>query len=465
MTNLQATKLEERISKLAVGFAGQILLPGNDAYESARRIWNAMIDRRPALIARCAAASDVARAVVFARETGLPLAVRGGGHNIAGSAICEGGIVIDLSGMKAAAVDSGARRVTIEAGALLSDLDAATQAHGLATPVGINSTTGIAGLTLGGGFGWLSRKYGMTVDNLEAAEVVTAGGQTVRASAAENADLFWALRGGGGNFGVVTRFTYRLHAVGPQLLSGLIVYPMAQAKSVLRQYRAFMAKAPDELSVWTVLRKAPPLPFLPESVHGQPILALALLYTGDPDQGRALVHPLHHLGVPAGAFVGVQPYTAWQQAFDPLLAPGARNYWKSHNFTQLDDDLLDVVVRYAESQPSPQCEIFLAALGGATMRPAPDEVAYAHRETRFVMNVHGRWEDAADDQRCIGWARDFFAATKPFASGGVYVNFMTADESDRIPAAYGSNYRRLAEIKAKYDPDNLFSANQNIRPA
>jgi FAD/FMN-containing dehydrogenase len=465
MTNLQATKLEERINKLAAGFAGQILLPGNDAYESARRIWNAMIDRRPALIARCATGADIARAVTFARETGLPLAVRGGGHNIAGSAICEGGIVIDLSAMKAATVDAGARRVTIEAGALLSDLDAATQAHGLATPVGINSTTGLAGLTLGGGFGWLSRKYGMTVDNLEAAEVVTAGGQTVRASASENADLFWALRGGGGNFGVVTRFTYRLHPVGPQLLSGLIVYPMAQAKSVLRQYRAFMAQAPDELTVWTVLRKAPPLPFLPESVHGQPILALALLYAGDPDQGRALVHPLHHFGAPVGAAVGVQPYTAWQQAFDPLLAPGARNYWKSHNFTQLDDGLLDVVLTYAESQPSPHCEIFLAALGGATMRPAPDAVAYAHRDTRFVMNVHGRWETAAEDQRCIGWARDFYAATKPFASNGVYVNFMTADESDRIPAAYGSNYGRLAEVKAKYDPDNLFRANQNIQPA
>jgi FAD/FMN-containing dehydrogenase len=465
MTNLQGAKLEERIKKLAAGFSGQILLPGNDAYESARRIWNAMIDRRPALIARCATGADVARAVTCARETGLALAVRGGGHNIAGSAICEGGIVIDLSAMKAATVDAGARRVTIEAGALLSDLDAATQAHGLATPVGINSTTGIAGLTLGGGFGWLSRKYGMTVDNLEAVEVVTAGGETTRASASENADLFWALRGGGGNFGVVTRFTYRLHPVGPQVLSGLIVYPMAQAKSVLRQYRAFMAQAPDELTVWTVLRNAPPLPFLPASAHGKPILALALLYTGDPDQGRALVHPLHHFGTPVGAFVGVQPYSAWQQAFDPLLAPGARNYWKSHNFTQLDDGLLDVVLTYAESQPSPHCEIFLAALGGATMRPAPDAVAYAHRDTRFVMNVHGRWETAAEDQRCIGWARDFFAATKPFASGGVYVNFMTADEADRIPSAYGSNYRRLAEVKAKYDPDNLFSANQNIRPA
>jgi FAD/FMN-containing dehydrogenase len=461
MSQVSAAEIES----LKQGLKGEVLTPASGAYDEARSIWNAMIDKRPAVIVRCQTTQDVVRAVRFARDRKLVLAVRGGGHNIAGSASCEGGIVIDLSGMKAAAVDAGARRVTIEAGALLSDLDAATQAHGLATPVGINSTTGIAGLTLGGGFGWLSRKYGMTIDNLEAAEVVTAGGQMVRASAAENADLFWALRGGGGNFGVVTRFTYRLHAVGPQLLSGLIVYPAAQAKVVLQRYRAFMAQAPDELCVWTVLRKAPPLPFLPESVHGQPILALALLYAGDPERGQALVEPLHHLGTPAGAFVGVQPYTAWQQAFDPLLAAGARNYWKSHNFTQLDDGLLDVVIRYAESQPSPQCEIFLAALGGATMRPAPDAAAYAHRETRFVMNVHGRWEDAADDQRCISWARDFFAATKPFASGGVYVNFMTADESDRVPAAYGSNYRRLAEIKAKYDPDNLFSANQNIRPS
>ncbi|MDZ4806433.1 MAG: FAD-binding oxidoreductase [Candidatus Eisenbacteria bacterium] len=461
MTNLQATLIDG----LKEGFSGEILLPSNDAYEGARKIWNAMIDKRPALIVRCATTSDVVRAVNFARENGLLLAVRGGGHNIAGNAICDDGIVIDLSGMKAASVDVAARRVTIEGGATLADLDAATQAHGLATPVGINSTTGVAGLTLGGGFGWLSRKYGMTIDNLESAEVVTAAGEVVRANAVEHPDLFWALRGGSGNFGVVTRFEFRLHPVGPDVLSGLIVYPISAAKSVLQQYREFVAKAPDELSVWTVLRKAPPLPFLPGEVHGKGIIALALLYAGDPKKGEPLIEPLRRFGTPVGEHVGVQPYTAWQQAFDPLLTPGARNYWKSHNFTELKDGLLDAVISSIGNLPSPQCEIFFGALGGATTRPAPDSAAYAHRDAQFVMNVHGRWDDPADDKRCIGWARDFFNASAPFASGGVYVNFLTADEGDRVRAAYGPNYDRLAAVKRTYDPDNLFCVNQNIKPA
>jgi FAD/FMN-containing dehydrogenase len=461
MTNLQASKIE----KLKSGFKGEILLPSDGAYESARKIWNAMIDKRPAVIARCATTSDVVRGVNFARNNGLLLAVRGGGHNIAGSAMCDDGIVIDLSQMKAASVDPDTRRVTIEGGATLADLDAATQAHGLATPVGINSTTGVAGLTLGGGFGWLSRKHGMTVDNLESAEVVTAAGEVVRASATEHPDLFWALRGGGGNFGVVTRFEFRLHPVGPDVLSGLIVYPISEAKSVLQQYREFLAKAPEELSVWTVLRQAPPLPFLPESVHGKGIIALALIYAGDPKQGEPLIEPLRKFGTILGEHVGVQPYVAWQQAFDPLLTPGARNYWKSHNFSILKDGLFDAVIEYIGKLPSPQCEIFFGAIGGATTRPAPDSVAYAHRDAKFVMNVHGRWEDPADDKRCIGWARDFFKASAPFASGGVYVNFLTADEGDRVRSAYGPNYDRLAEVKRKYDPENLFRTNQNIVPA
>jgi FAD/FMN-containing dehydrogenase len=461
MPNVQATQIEE----LKDGFGGEVLLPGNDAYESARRIWNAMIDKRPALIVRCATTSDVVRAVDFARENELLLAVRGGGHNIAGSALCDGGLVIDLSQMRAAKVDARARRVTIEGGATLADLDAATQAYDLATPLGINSTTGVAGLTLGGGFGWLSRKYGMTVDNLESAEVVTADGQVVRASAVEHPDLFWALQGGGGNFGVVTRFEFRLHPVGPDVLSGLIVYPISAAKWVLHQYREFIAQAPDELSVWTILRQAPPLPFLPEAVHGQGIVALALLYTGDPKEGEALIDPLRRFATPAGQHVGVQPYSAWQQALDPLLTTGARNYWKSHNLTRLDDGLFDQVIDYAGRLPSPQCEIFLAALGGATSRPTPEATAYAHRDTQFVMNVHGRWEDPTDDERVIGWARGFFKATAPYASGGVYVNFLTADEGDRVSAAYGSNNRRLAQVKRKYDPKNLFRVNHNIKPA
>jgi FAD/FMN-containing dehydrogenase len=461
MTQLQATKIEE----LKGSFRGEILLPSDDAYESARKIWNATIDKHPALIVRCSTTSDVVRAVNFARDNRLVLAVRGGGHNIAGSAMCDDGLVIDLSKMKAAKVDPGARRVTIEGGATLADLDAATQAHGLATPLGINSTTGVAGLTLGGGFGWLSRKYGMTVDNLESAEVVTAAGEVVRASAKEHPDLFWALRGGGGNFGVVTRFEFRLHPVGPGVLSGLIVYPIAEAKSVLQQYREFLAKAPDELSVWTVLRQAPPLPFLSEEVHGKPIIALALLYAGDPKQGEPLIEPLRRFGTPLGEHVGVQPYVNWQQAFDPLLTPGARNYWKSHNFSTLKDGLFDAVIEYINKLPSPQCEIFFGAIGGATTRPAPDSAAYAHRDAQFVMNVHGRWEDPADDERCIRWARDYFNVSAPFASGGAYVNFLTADEGDRVRTAYGPNYDRLVQVKRKYDPNNLFRTNQNINPA
>lgn len=455
----------EAVDELRTHLRGSVVLAGESGYDDARAIWNAMVDKRPALIVRCAEASDVVHAVNFARDAGIELAVRGGGHNIAGSAICDDGVVIDLSPMRAALVDLQSRRVTVEGGATLADLDAATQAHGLATPVGINSTTGIAGLTLGGGFGWLSRKHGMTVDNLVSAEVVTASGDVLRSSEAEHPDLFWALRGGSGNFGVVTRFEFQLHPVGPNLLSGLIVYPLAEAGVVLRRYAEFMQTAPDELTVWAVLRSAPPLPFLPESVHGTPIVALAVLYAGDdPERGTALIEPLRRLGTPAGAHVGVQPYTAWQQAFDPLLTPGARNYWKSHNLAALSDELIDTVVEYAGNLPSPQSEIFLAALGGAVARGNPESTAYAHRDARFVMNVHVRWDDPADDARSIASAREFYRRTSPFATGGVYVNFLTADEEDRVRAAYGASYERLAQVKRRYDPENLFHTNQNIRP-
>jgi FAD/FMN-containing dehydrogenase len=424
-----------------------------------------MIDRRPAIIARAADTSDVIRGVIFARDHGLALAIRGGGHNVAGLATCEGGLVLDLSRMRRAEVDPARRRATIEAGALLSDLDAATQAHGLATPLGINSTTGVAGLTLGGGFGWLSRKYGLTIDNLESAEVVTAAGDLVRASATEHPDLFWAIRGGGGNFGVVTRFVFRLHPVGPDVLSGLIVYAAADAKKVLHGYREFAAEAPDDLCVWGVLRLAPPLPFLPAEAHGRGMLALPFLYAGDSKEGEALIEPLRRLATPIGAHVGLQPYTSWQQTFDPLLAKGARNYWKSHNFTSLDDGLLDVVVDFAGDLPSPQCEIFIAALGGAASRPLPDSAAYAHRDVNFIMNVHARWDSPAEDETCIAWARAFLQAAAPFATGGVYVNFLTADEGERVRAAYGPNHARLSEVKRHYDPNNLFQINQNIQPA
>ena len=456
---------EEAISALASGLDGKLIRQGDAEYDEVRQIWNVMIDKRPALIVQCASASGVVAAVNFGREHGLLTAVRGAGHNIAGNAVCEGGLMIDLSKMKQVNVDVNNQRATVQGGATLGDFDAATLEHGLATPTGINSTTGIAGLTLGGGFGWLSRKYGMTVDNLVSADVVTANGSQLHASEDENSDLFWAIRGGSGNFGIVTQFEFQLHQVGPDLLSGLIVFPQSQAKDVLRKYAEFSSSMPEELNVWVIMRKAPPLPFLPEDVHGTDVIILALCYAGDPAEGEALVEPIKAFGDPIGVMVGAQPYVDWQQAFDPLLAPGMRNYWKSHNFTEISDGLIDAVVEQAERLPSPHCEIFFGAIGGATSRVAPDAMAYSHRDANYVMNVHGRWETADEDATGIAWAREVFGATKPFASSGVYVNFITEEEDDaRIASAYGVNRARLVELKKKYDPTNFFRLNQNIQP-
>lgn len=460
MQQLQRAEIDE----FKRHFRGNVLLPGDRGYDDVRQIWNAMIDRRPALIARCASAEDVVQAVKFARRHNLLVSIRGGGHNIAGNAVCDDGLMIDLSPMKDIQVDPNARRATVEPGCTLADFDAAAQVHGLATPLGINSTTGVAGLTLGGGFGWLSRKYGMTIDNLLSADVVTADGSQVRADEKENADLFWGLRGGGGNFGIVTRFEFQLHPVGPDVLSGLIVFPFDQAKSVLTQFARFTETMPDDLNVWMVTRKAPPLPFLPQEVHGKEIVALAVCFAGDPVEGDKLIDALRGFGTAHGEHIGVQPYTAWQQAFDPLLTPGARNYWKSHNFSQLSAGAIDAIIEYAGTLPSPQCEIFVGTIGGQTARVAPDAMAYSSRDANYVMNVHGRWESASEDERCIAWAREFFAKSQPFASGGAYINFLTQDENDRIAFAYGATYKRLVELKKKYDPTNLFRMNQNIEP-
>ncbi|HEY1583694.1 MAG TPA: FAD-binding oxidoreductase [Chthoniobacterales bacterium] len=453
------------VERLRKNFRGKIILPGDDSYDEIRQIWNATIDRKPALIARCQSAVDVVEAVKFGRAQQLLVSIRSGGHNIAGNAVCDDGLMIDLSLMKNVAVDPTTRRAQVESGCLLSDFDAAAQAYALATPLGINSTTGVAGLTLGGGFGWLSRKYGLTIDNLLSAEVVTADGRQIRASENENSDLFWGLRGGGGNFGVVTKFEFALHPVGPNVLSGLIVYPFAEAKSVLRQFARFTETMPEELTVWMVTRKAPPLPFLETEVHGKEIVVLALFYAGDPAEGKKAIAPLRNFGSMLGEHVGSQPYVAWQQAFDPLLARGARNYWKSHNFIILSEGALDAIIEYASKLPSPHCEIFIASIGAATARVASDSMAYSSRDARYVINVHGRWATQAEDAAVISWAREFFARSKPFASEGAYVNFMTEDETDRITSVYGSLYQRLVELKKKYDPTNFFRMNQNIRPS
>jgi len=459
-----ATLNNGAIEELRRHVKGQIVLPGDPNYDEVRKIWNAMINRRPAVIVQCKGPDDVPHAIQCARRNGLEISVRGAGHNIAGNAVCEGGMMIDLSPMKNVRVDAAKKRAHVEPGATLAEFDQAVQAHGLATPVGINSTTGISGLTLGGGFGWLTRKYGMTVDNLASVELVTANGKKVRAGEDENSDLFWAVRGGGGNFGIVTQFEFALHPVGPQVLAGLIVFPLDQAKQVLKQYREFVASAPEDLSVWVVLRQAPPLPFLPKEVHGKEIVVLAIFYCGNIAEGERLIALLRGFGKAHGEHIGVQPYAQWQKAFDPLLTPGARNYWKSHNFRELRDETLDTMIGFARKLPSPQCEIFIAHIAGAANRVQADAMAYSHRDARFVMNVHGRWDTATQDATGIAWARAFFDATAPHASGGTYVNFMTEDESGRAAAAYGANYARLADIKKRHDPENVFHLNQNIKP-
>jgi FAD/FMN-containing dehydrogenase len=455
--------LDEKISAIRNGISGRVLLASDPDFDGARRVWNAMIDRCPGVIFQCADETDAIEALSFARENGLEISIRGGAHNIAGFAVCDGGVMIDFSRMKRVWVDAGARRAFAQPGATLHDFDEAVQAHGLATPVGINSTTGLAGLTLGGGFGWLTRQYGMTIDNLVSADVLLAEGRQVHASQSENDDLFWAIRGGGGNFGVVTQFEFGLHPVGPEIFAGLIVFPFNQAKNVLTRYREYFEKAPLALNAWVVLRQAPPLPFLPKDVHGKEVLVLAVFYAGKVADGETAIAPLRRFGDILGEHVGPQPYTQWQQTFDPLLTPGARNYWKSHNFIRLRDGVLDTMIEYASKLPSNQCEIFLGLIAGRANEVPATATAYGARDARFVLNVHGRWDRADDDERCIRWSRAFFNAAAPYASSGAYVNFMTEEEGERITAAYGPNYSRLLEIKQRYDPENIFHLNQNIR--
>jgi FAD/FMN-containing dehydrogenase len=461
MTELSTEKIEQ----FEAALRGPLLRPGEPDYDRARAIWNAMIDKRPDLIAHCLGTADVMAAVSFARDNDLPLAIRAGGHNIAGNALCDDGLVIDLTGMRSVHVDPDARIAYVDGGATLGDFDHEAQAFGLATPLGINSTTGVAGLTLGGGFGWLSRMYGLTVDKLIGAEIVTADGRRRHIGPQQEPDLFWAIRGGGGNFGVVTNFEFALEPVGPLVTAGLIVFPAEQGREVLMQYRDMVNTLPDEAAVWAVLRKAPPLPFLPAEVHGQDIVALAVFSPLAAEVALPMFEPIRRFGRVLGEHVGEMPYTAWQQIFDPLLAPGARNYWKSHNFARLSDEAIDVVLSYAGSVPTPQTEIFLGLIGGQANALPTDATAYPHRNVLYAMNVHGRWTDPLDDARCIAWSREFFAAAAAYAAGSVYINFLTQDEGSRIREAYGGNYDRLVQVKKRYDPRNLFRFNHNIPPS
>jgi FAD/FMN-containing dehydrogenase len=447
------------LSELRAGFRGALLRPADPGYEDARRVWNGMIDRRPALIARCAGAADVMRAVDFAREGGLPLAVRGGGHNVAGNAVCHGGVVIDLSRMRAIRVDPARRTARAEGGVTWGDFDRETQAFGLATTGGIVSTTGIGGLTLGGGIGWLARSYGLACDNLVSVDLVTADGRLKTVSPTEHADLFWGLRGGGGNFGVATSLEFRLHPVGP-VLGGLLIHPFEAARDLLRLYRDLTATAPPELTCFAVLTS---------SAEGAPVAAVAVCYNGRAEDGERLLRPLRAFGTPLLDGIGPLPYTGQQTMLDAFYPPGLLNYWKSSFLTGLEDDAIDTMLAYCADRPTPLCHMAIEQMGGAVSRVAPEETAFAHRERPYNFLCLGVTADAAEAQACVSWARRFWEAMQPSSSGGVYVNYLGAESdegADRVREAYGSaKYGQLSALKAQYDPGNLFRLNQNIRPA
>ncbi|HEX5761261.1 MAG TPA: FAD-binding oxidoreductase [Thermoanaerobaculia bacterium] len=442
-----------------------MLLPGDAGYDEARSIWNAMIDRRPALIARCLGAGDVVAGVELARERGLPLSVKGGGHNIAGLAVCDGGLMLDLSLMRGVWVDPAARTARAQAGCLLGDVDRETQLHGLAAVLGFVSNTGIAGLTLGGGFGYLTRRWGWTSDSVRAMEVVTAGGRIVRASGTENADLFWGLCGGGGNFGVVTGFEYALHPVGPEIVGGAIAWRAEAAAEVLAMYRELVAQAPPELTCAALLRRAPPAPWLPREVHGRPIVALLVCYSGPVEEGERQLAALKSFGAPVGDVVQRRPYVSQQSLLDATQPKGRRYYWKSEYLPGLAPELLALVVEHAERIVSPHSAVILFPVGGAVAALPEDHSAAGNRDAAVVLNITAAWESAADDGPNVEWARAAWRDMRRFSTGGTYVNFLTEEEgSERIRAAYGANYERLVEVKTTWDPENLFRTNKNIAP-
>jgi FAD/FMN-containing dehydrogenase len=440
---------------------GELITPADAGYDEARTIWNGAIDRRPALIARCREPADVAAALRLARERELPIAVRGGGHGIAGTAVCDDGLVIDLSPMKGIAVDPAARIARAQGGVLWGELDAATQAHGLATVGGIVTHTGIAGLTLGGGIGWLMRRCGATVDNLVGAEVVTVDGNVVTA----DDELLFGLRGGGGNFGVVTTFEYRLHEIGPTVLAGPLYFALEDGPEVLRFYRDFITDAPDELTTIVNLRPAPPLPVLPAEMHGRPVVSIAACWAGDPDAGERALAPLRAHGEPLIDLIAPRPYLQLQSMFDPVVPHGWHYYWKSWELPPLTDAAIDVLVERAAAITSPRSYIIVFQLGGAVARPTY-ETAFGQRSVGHDVNINAAWlPDDPDGERHAQWTRDTYDALEPHGAGRAYVNFMGDEGSARVRAAYGeATYARLVALKRAYDPDNLLRLNQNVAP-
>ncbi len=455
---------EKTISSLLQHFSGDVLLPHHSGYEKARRVWNAMIDRSPPAIVRPQNVEDVKAVVRFAADQDMLVSIRGGGHNVAGGAVADDALMIDMSQMNHIEVDPEAQTAKVGPGTTWADVDAATQEYGLATPNGLVSTTGVAGLTLGGGFGRLSRMWGLSADNLLRAEVVTADGRLVVASEEENTDLLWGLRGGGGNFGIVTSFEFQLHEVGPQLLAGPIFYPFDDARDILRKAVDFAVEAPRECFVAMVCLTAPPAPFLPEHIHGKKIVIINPTFIGPIEEGQKILAPLRNLANPVADLLQPTEYTAIQSLLDEQYAAGMRNYWKSHNYTSLNDEVIDIIVDLASHFPSPESDILVTHLGGAINDVAPEATAYFHRDAEFNVALGARWQDPEDDQECLQWARQGHSRLAPHGTGGTYVNFI-ADAGNQVDVAFGANYPRLVQLKTKYDPHNLFQINQNIVPS
>jgi FAD/FMN-containing dehydrogenase len=461
---MDGTAVALKKSDINSSLSGEIIMPDSKKYDDARALWNGMIDIKPSLFVRVNDEQSVVKAVNFARTHSILLAIKSGGHNIAGKALADGGLVIDFQAMTDVIVNQQQQTVKVSPGATLADVDKATQQYGLLVPTGINSTTGIAGLTLGGGFGWTTRKFGLTIDSLRSAKLVIATGELLEVNANQHADLFWAIRGGSSNFGVVTEFEFNLHQAGPEVLAGMVVHPFADVKNVLQQYQAAIDKAPEELSCWVVMRKAPPLPFLPEEWHGKEVVVLAMCYVGDIAQGQAATAEIRKIGQPIADVVGPMPFVDWQAAFDPLLAEGARNYWKSLDMAQLNTETVTEIAHAIQTLPSDECEIFIAHLGGAMTKVAPHETPWLNRDAHFTMNIHTRWQHAQDDDLCRQWARQLHAKLTQYSMGSIYVNFIPEGDDNSIGEAYGSNFARLKSIKQQFDPANLFRINQNIVP-
>jgi FAD/FMN-containing dehydrogenase len=466
LTGADAALDETVVERFGSGLRGELLSPESTAYDEARKVWNGLVDKHPALIVRCAGVGDVIDSVNFARQNDLLVAVRGGGHNVAGNAVCDGGLVIDLSPMKGVRVDPERCTVRAESGATLGDLDRETQVFGLATPMGVVSETGIAGLTLGGGIGWLRRKYGLSSDNLVSVDLVSADGRFLTAKETENADLFWGVRGGGGNFGVVTSFEYRLHPVGPEVMFCFVLYPGERAKEVLGFCEEYVAEGHDEVSPLGTLGRVPPVGVFPERWHGEPMVAVAAMHAGEAEEGERVLRPLRELGGAIADLSARMPFTVAQSVFDEDYPDGWRYYWKSQNISGLNDEVIERLVTHVEAAPSHHSTVDVWYQGGAMSRIEPGESAFGDRSAPVWIGMEANWEDTQDDEANIAWVRECVADMRRFSGSGAYLNFGGFfEEGDRlIRNAFGENYERLVALKNEHDPTNLFRLNQNIKP-